>query len=111
MPINARLIVENGEVEEQLDVEVWPHLQHAAVAHVDGHIEDDREADIGDPACFSRRRAMKLAASPISAMESARPNIRIIGCSRAAPATASTLSSDIETSAIVICHTAWPSVF
>ena len=49
---------------------------------------------------------MKLAARPISAMDSARPNIRISGCSRAAPATASTLSSDIDTSAIVICHMA-----
>ena len=43
---------------------------------------------------------MKLAATPISATESTRPKIRITGCSRAAPATASTLSSDIETSAI-----------
>ena len=35
-----------------LSEEVWPHLQHAAIAHVESDIEDDREADIGDPAVF-----------------------------------------------------------
>ena len=45
---------------------------------------------------------------PISMIESARPKISTVGCSRAAPATASTLSSDIETSATMICTTARP---
>ncbi len=43
---------------------------------------------------------MKLAAIPIIAIDRTRPMTRIVGCSRAAPATASTLSSDIDTSAI-----------
>ena len=53
---------------------------------------------------------MNDAAMPISAIDSARPKISTVGCSRAAPATASTLSSDIETSAMMIWMTAWRSV-
>ena len=53
---------------------------------------------------------MKVEASPISATESASPKIRISGCSCAAPATASTLSSDIDTSAMMIWITASRSV-
>ena len=49
---------------------------------------------------------MKLAANPMSAIDNVRPKINTTGCSRAAPATANTLSSDIETSAITICHVA-----
>ena len=41
MPINACLT---------LAVASRPYLQRAAVAHVERHIEDDHEADIGDPA-------------------------------------------------------------
>ena len=53
---------------------------------------------------------MKVAASAISATESTSPAAMMQGWSRAAPATASTLSSDIETSATRICHIASPSV-
>jgi len=106
MPINALL---NLDVPP-INVDVLPDLLRAAVAHVERHIENDEQANVGDPACFCSRRAIKLAARPISAMDNPKPNIRITGCSRAAPATASTLSSDIDTSAIVICHMAWPSV-
>src|SRR5215831_3333943 len=60
---------------------------------------------------------MKLAATPIRTIESTRPNTRAAGWSRAAPATARTLSSDMEMSAITICQAAcanvlrltWPS--
>ena len=51
-----------------------------------------------------------LAAAPISTTDSSRPMIRMVGWSLAAPATASTLSSDIETSATTICQIAAPSV-
>ena len=54
---------------------------------------------------------MNAAAKPISAIDSPNPNTRTQGCSREAPATASTLSSDIETSATTICHAAWATVF
>src|SRR5215510_15244147 len=53
---------------------------------------------------------MKLAATPINPIDNARPNIRTTGCSRAAPATARTLSSDIDTSATMICPAAWTKV-
>src|SRR5262245_30922736 len=39
MPINALL-----------NLDVLPHLQCAAIAHVDSHIQDDQQADICDPA-------------------------------------------------------------
>jgi hypothetical protein len=39
---------------------------------------------------------------PISATESSRPKMRTKGCTRGAPAMASTLSRDIETSAATI---------
>ena len=53
---------------------------------------------------------MKVAATPIRAIDSTRPNTMIHGCSCAAPATASTLSSDMVTSAIMICSRAAPKV-
>src|SRR3546814_1455602 len=49
---------------------------------------------------------MNDAAKPIRATDSARPMTRTQVCSRAAPATASTLSSDMETSARTIWVTA-----
>ena len=49
---------------------------------------------------------MAVAATPIRMIDSSRPNTRMAGCSRAAPATANTLSSDIETSAISTCRKA-----
>ena len=54
---------------------------------------------------------MKDAAMPISAIERTSPKTSTIGCSRAAPATASTLSSDMETSAMTICQAACAKVF
>ena len=54
---------------------------------------------------------MAWAATPIRAIDSSRPNTRTAGCSRAAPATASTLSSDMETSAIRIWIRASRKVF
>src|SRR5687768_3238961 len=50
---------------------------------------------------------MKLAASPIRAIDRPRPKTSTTGCSRAAPATARTLSSDMDTSAITIWQAAW----
>ena len=44
-----------------------------------------------------------VAAAPIKPTDSTRPMISTVGCSLAAPATASTLSRDIETSAMTIC--------
>ncbi len=55
-------------------------------------------------------RATKFAATPISATESTSPTMSTHVWSRAVPATASTLSSDIETSAITIWLSAWPRV-
>ena len=49
-----------------------------------------------------KTRATIVAATPIRATESARPMISTIRCWRAAPATARTLSSDIDTSATTI---------
>ena len=53
---------------------------------------------------------MNDAAAPMSAIESRSPKTRTTGCSRAAPATARTLSSDIETSAMMICQAACANV-
>jgi hypothetical protein len=53
---------------------------------------------------------MKEAAKPISAMDRASPMISTVGWSIAAPATASTLSSDMETSAMTICQAACAKV-
>ena len=50
---------------------------------------------------------MKLDATAISTTDRARPNHSTALWSRAAPATASTLSSDIEMSAAMICSIAW----
>jgi hypothetical protein len=51
---------------------VGQDLVEAAIDHVERDIEDDRKADIGDPAVLLLSRlAMKLAAMPISAIESA----------------------------------------
>ena len=49
---------------------------------------------------------MTPAASPMKATDSTSPKISTHACSRAMPATARTLSSDIETSATMICVTA-----
>jgi hypothetical protein len=54
---------------------------------------------------------MKLAATPIITIERPSPNTSAAGCWRAAPATARTLSSDIDTSATTICQAACTSVF
>ncbi len=51
-----------------------------------------------------------LAAAPIRTTDRTRPITRMVGCSLAAPATASTLSSDIDTSATTICQIAAPKV-
>src|SRR6185369_12892877 len=48
----------------ELSAEMWPHLQHAAVAHVEGHIEDDREADIGDPAVLFQEARDEVGGEP-----------------------------------------------
>src|SRR5436190_945003 len=106
MPINALLNVDVPPI----NLDVLPNLLRAAVAHVERHIEDDQTADIGDPAVLLQQTRNKAGGEAISAMDSPKPNTRMSGCSRAAPATASTLSSDIDASAIVICHMAWPSV-
>src|SRR3984893_2832239 len=53
---------------------------------------------------------MNRAATPIRKIDRLRPKISTIGCSRAAPATASTLSSDIERSAMMICPAACANV-
>ena len=58
MPINAHLMVRRrGCVGEQLNVEMRPHFEGAAIAHVDRDIEDDREPDIGDPAVLVQEAA------------------------------------------------------
>ena len=54
---------------------------------------------------------MRAAAAPMKPTESTRPRTRIQGWSWAAAATASTLSRDIEMSAIMICVSACPRVF
>src|SRR5258708_39977574 len=46
MPINALLNVDVPPI----NVDVLPNLLRAAVAHVERHIENDRQAEIGDPA-------------------------------------------------------------
>ena len=53
---------------------------------------------------------MIVAAAPIRPTDSTRPTIRTVVCSLAAPATASTLSSDMETSAMTIWMIAWRMV-
>src|SRR6478672_11954021 len=46
MPINTLLNVDGRPI----NVDVLPNLLHAAVAHVERHIDDDQKADVCDPA-------------------------------------------------------------
>src|SRR6266550_3215390 len=55
MPINALLNVDVPPI----NVDVLPNLLRAAVAHVERHIEDDQEADIGDPAVLLQQARNK----------------------------------------------------
>jgi hypothetical protein len=78
--------------------------------HLDCDVENDCQADVGNPSIMLQKARNEGSGHPLIAIESARPKIRTTRWSRAAPATARTLSSDMEKSANVICQIAWASV-
>src|SRR5258706_14023225 len=55
MPINALLNVDVPPI----NVDVLPNLLCAAVAHVERHIENDQQANIGDPAVLLQQARNK----------------------------------------------------
>ena len=88
-----------------------PNLTRSAVDHLQGDISDHEQSCVGDPPIPVQQRGDVARCGAHERNRQGESMIKMARCSRAAPATASTLSSDIDTSATTIWLAALANYF